>query len=77
MLIALEVAIITIHILPMKSLMQREFKYVGYVIELLNRRDGIFKNGATKIMLSTIKMPTFQSILTPTLNFLVAWFSHP
>lgn len=57
MLIALEVAIITIHILPMKSLMQREFKYVAYVIELINRRDGILENGATKTMLSTIKMP--------------------
>ena len=57
MLIALEVAIITIYILPMKSMMQREFKYVAYVIELINRRDGILKNGATKTMLSTIKMP--------------------
>lgn len=57
MLIALEVAIITIHILPMKSLMQREFKYVAYVIELINRRDRILENGATKTMLSTIKMP--------------------
>lgn len=63
MLIALEVAIITIHILPMKSLMQREFKYVGCVIELINRRDGIFKNGATKTMLATIKMPYFSECI--------------
>lgn len=37
--------------------MQREFKYVAYVIELINRRDGILENGATKTMFSTIKMP--------------------